>query len=72
MPHELAAIKNVNSETCWRIVDRTTGLLAHEGYETATSKGRRGVEALPVERALRDGRGLRIAGGVDFNLDNLA
>jgi hypothetical protein len=47
-------------------------LLAAEGYETAQSKARRGASPLPLERFFRDARGLRISGGVDFQLDNWA
>jgi alkylation response protein AidB-like acyl-CoA dehydrogenase len=69
---EQAAAKNITSMTCWRIVDRTMSLLAAEGYETALSKEARGAEPLPLERAFRDARALRIAGGVDFQVDNWA
>lgn len=61
--------KNVNSLTCWRIVDTTMSLLAAEGAETARSKARRHAPALPAERLLRDARVLRITGGVDFAVD---
>lgn len=66
---EQSAAKNITSVTCWRVVDRTMSLLAAEGLETARSKAARGAQPLPVERALRDARALRIAGGVDFLLD---
>jgi alkylation response protein AidB-like acyl-CoA dehydrogenase len=66
---DLAAAKNLASVTCWRVIDRTVGLLGGEGVETARSKARRGAAPLPVERFLRDARALRIAGGVDFLLD---
>jgi alkylation response protein AidB-like acyl-CoA dehydrogenase len=66
---EQSAAKNITSTTCWRVVDRTMSLLAAEGLETARSKAARGAQPLPVERALRDARALRIAGGVDFLLD---
>lgn len=66
---DLTAAKNLASVTCWRVVDRTMSLLGAEGYETAQSKVKRGAAALPVERAFRDVRALRIAGGVDFMLD---
>jgi hypothetical protein len=66
---EQSAAKNITSVTCWRVVDRTVSLLAAEGLETARSKAARGAQPLPVERALRDARALRIAGGVDFLLD---
>jgi alkylation response protein AidB-like acyl-CoA dehydrogenase len=66
---ELSAAKNVLSVTCWRAMDRTLSLLAAEGYETQDSKAARGARPLPVERLVRDARGLRISGGVDFLLD---
>jgi alkylation response protein AidB-like acyl-CoA dehydrogenase len=66
---DLTAAKNLTSVTCWRVVDATMSLLGAEGYETARSKARRGVPPLPVERAFRDARALRVAGGVDFMLD---
>ncbi len=66
---EQSAAKNITSVTCWRAVDRTMSLLAAEGLETAASKAARGAPPLPVERAMRDARALRIAGGVDFLLD---
>lgn len=67
--YERVAAKNITSLTSWRIIDRTVSLLGGEGYETGPSKARRGVPALPVERFLRDARGLRVAGGVDFQVD---
>jgi alkylation response protein AidB-like acyl-CoA dehydrogenase len=72
--HRLAmyAAKNVSSVTCWRVLDRTMSLLAAEGYESAPSKARRGARPLPLERALRDARAFRIAGGVDFQVDSWA
>ncbi len=66
---EQLAAKNITSVTCWRILDRTMSLLAAEGFETAASKERRGAPPIPLERVLRDARGLRISGGVDFHLD---
>lgn len=66
---ERAAAKNLVTVTAWRIVDRTLTLFGGEGFETAHSKERRGVEPLPVERLFRDARGLRISGNVDFLLD---
>ncbi|MEU2227246.1 acyl-CoA dehydrogenase family protein [Streptomyces sp. NPDC018347] len=62
--------KNVTSLLSWRIVDRTMALLGGEGYETSASKARRGVPAWPLERLMRDVRNLRVAGGVDFQIDN--
>lgn len=66
---EFTAAKNLTSMVSWRVVDRTLSLLAGEGFETAASKARRGAVPLPVERAFRDARGMRVAGGVDFLLD---
>jgi alkylation response protein AidB-like acyl-CoA dehydrogenase len=66
---ERRAAKNINTLTCWRVVDRTMSLLAAEGAETARSKARRGAPALPMERLFRDARVLRITGGVDFAVD---
>lgn len=64
------ATKNIVSQACWRVVESSMSILAAEGFETARSKARRGVPALPMERLFRDARGLRISGGVDFQLDN--
>ncbi|GAA1933645.1 acyl-CoA dehydrogenase family protein [Streptantibioticus ferralitis] len=69
---EQTVAKNINSMTSWRIIDRTLSLLAAEGFETATSKARRGAQPLPVERFFRDARALRVAGGVDFLVDHWA
>jgi alkylation response protein AidB-like acyl-CoA dehydrogenase len=66
---ERLAAKNIVTMTAWRVVDRTMSLLAGEGFETARSKRRRNVPAIPLERAFRDARGFRIAGNVDFQLD---
>jgi alkylation response protein AidB-like acyl-CoA dehydrogenase len=66
---ERTSAKNIGTTLAWRVVDRTMSLLGAEGFETASSKARRGVPALPVERGFRDARGLRIVGGVDFNID---
>lgn len=66
---EQAACRNVCSNTCWRILDRTMSLLAAEGYETAQSKKVRGVSAVPLECCIRDARAFRISGGVDFLVD---
>lgn len=67
---ERVLLKNLCARTAWRVVDRTVSLFGGEGIETARSKRRRGVEPVPVERAFRDARGLRIAGNVDFRLDH--
>lgn len=66
---ERVAAKNIHSVTAWRLVDRTISLLAAEGLETAGSKIRRGAGPWPLERFFRDIRGLRVAGAVDFHLD---
>ncbi|HZN18770.1 MAG TPA: acyl-CoA dehydrogenase family protein [Micromonosporaceae bacterium] len=66
---EYMSTKNIGTVTSWRVIDRTMSLLGAEGFEAASSKARRGVPALPLERAFRDARGLLIAGGVDFNID---
>jgi alkylation response protein AidB-like acyl-CoA dehydrogenase len=69
---EQIAAKNLCSRACWRVVDRTMSLLAAEGYETAGSKASRGAPPEPLEATMREARGLRIAGGVDFQFDNRA
>ena len=69
---EQVAAKNLASRSCDRIVDRTMSLMSAEGYETAASKARRGAPAVPLERAVRDARAFRIAGGVDFLIDYYA
>ncbi|MBL1103939.1 acyl-CoA dehydrogenase family protein [Streptomyces sp. 5-8] len=66
---ERDALKNLTSMTAWRVVDRTVSLLGARGYETADSKAARGLAPHPVEQAQREIRGMRVAGGVDFNLD---
>ncbi|MFF6785142.1 acyl-CoA dehydrogenase family protein [Streptomyces sp. NPDC012510] len=66
---EQVVAKNLCSTLCWGIVDRTMSLFAAEGYETASSKARRGAPPVPLERSFRDARNLRISGGVDFQLD---
>jgi alkylation response protein AidB-like acyl-CoA dehydrogenase len=66
---EMDAAKNVTSLACWGAIDRTMSLLGAEGFETARSKACRGVPPLPVERFMRDARGVRVTGGVDFLMD---
>jgi alkylation response protein AidB-like acyl-CoA dehydrogenase len=66
---ERTAAKNIGTALGWRVVERTMSLYAAEGLETAASKARRGAPPAPVERALRDLRAMRIAGGVDFHID---
>ncbi|MBO1414204.1 acyl-CoA dehydrogenase family protein [Streptomyces sp. FH025] len=67
---ERFAAKNLLVRGSWRIVDRTMSLFGGEGFETVPSKLRRGAVPTPLERAFRDARGLRIAGNIDFQLDN--
>jgi alkylation response protein AidB-like acyl-CoA dehydrogenase len=71
-PFERLVAKNILVTTAWRVVDRTMSLFGAEGFETADSKARRGAPPVPLERLFRDARGLRIAGNVDFRLDNQA
>jgi alkylation response protein AidB-like acyl-CoA dehydrogenase len=66
---EMAAAKNITSTACARIVDRTVAVFGAEGFESAATKSKRGALPIPVERAYRDARGLRISGGVDFYID---
>ncbi|GAA1368697.1 acyl-CoA dehydrogenase family protein [Streptomyces beijiangensis] len=66
---ERMAAKNLSVGTAWRIVDRTVSLFGGAGLETVASKRRRGASPVPLERAFRDARGLRVAGNVDFQLD---
>jgi alkylation response protein AidB-like acyl-CoA dehydrogenase len=66
---ERIVTKNLATVTAWRIADRTVSLLGGEGLETAASKRERGAAPLPVERLLRDARGPRISGNIDFLLD---
>ncbi|MFJ9565175.1 acyl-CoA dehydrogenase family protein [Streptomyces fuscichromogenes] len=66
---ERMAARNLCTDACGRVVDRTMSLLGGEGLETARSKHRRGAPPLPLERAFRDARILRTAGGVDDLID---
>lgn len=66
---ERMVARNFCTDACTRVVDRTVSLLGGEGLETARSKHRRGAQAVPLERAFRDARMLRTAGGVDDLLD---
>ncbi|MFI8529534.1 acyl-CoA dehydrogenase family protein [Streptomyces aquilus] len=61
--------RNFCTETATRVVDRTVSLLGGEGLETDRSKRRRGAPPVPLERAYRDIRVLRTAGGVDDLID---
>lgn len=71
-PFERLLAKNILATTAGRIVDRTVSLFGGAGVETVRSKLRRGAVPIPVERAYRDVRALRITGNVDIQLDNLA
>lgn len=53
---EAAIGKMWNTETAHRIIDDALQIRAGRGYETEESLRRRGVDAYPVERALRDSR----------------
>ncbi|MEV6024046.1 acyl-CoA dehydrogenase family protein [Streptomyces sp. NPDC052036] len=68
---ERDALKNITTLAGWRVADRAVSLMGAQGIETARSKAARGVAAYPAEQAQRDLRGLRIGGGVDFNLDRV-
>ncbi|WP_338681598.1 acyl-CoA/acyl-ACP dehydrogenase [Streptomyces acidiscabies] len=61
--------RNICTDACARVVDRTLSLMGGEGMETARSKRARGALPVPMERAYRDARVLRTAGGVDFLAD---
>lgn len=66
---ERMAARNFCTDACTRVVDRTVSLLGGEGLETVRSKRRRGAPPVPLERAYRDARMLRTAGGVDDLID---
>ncbi|MFF4255940.1 acyl-CoA dehydrogenase family protein [Streptomyces sp. NPDC001663] len=66
---DLLLAKNICTLTAWRTADRTVSVLGGEGLETASSKLRRGARPLPLEQLLRDARGLRVSGNIDFLLD---
>lgn len=57
--------RNICTDAVTRTVDRAVSLLGGEGFETARSKQARGAAPVPLERAYRDVRTLRTAGGVD-------
>jgi alkylation response protein AidB-like acyl-CoA dehydrogenase len=67
---EQLVTKNISTTHAWRTLDRTMSLMGGEGFETEHSKRRRGADPIPLERAFRDARGLRIVANVDFQLDN--
>jgi alkylation response protein AidB-like acyl-CoA dehydrogenase len=61
--------KNICTRAAWRIADQTVSMLGGAGLETASSARNRGARPRAAERLLRDARGLRVSGNVDFLLD---
>jgi alkylation response protein AidB-like acyl-CoA dehydrogenase len=68
---ERSAIKNATTALAWRSSERLLPVLGAEGYETASSKAARKADRpFAVEGILRDVLAFRIAGGVDFHVDD--
>lgn len=67
---EMFSTKNIASLLACEIADTTIAVFGAEGYEKALSKSEIGYSAIELEQIYRDIRGLRISGGVDFQIDN--
>ena len=62
---ESALAKLFSAAAAWEAADLALQLRGGRGYETADSQRARGEKAEPVERLLRDARGLRLIEGSD-------
>ncbi len=60
---EAATAKMFNTELAWGVADTALQLRAGRGFETEASLARRGEQAMPIERGLRDSRINRIVEG---------
>lgn len=67
---EMFSTKNIASLLANDIADTTIAVFGAEGYEKALSKSEIGYSPIELEQIYRDIRGLRISGGVDFQIDN--